>query len=929
MGRNCPKCNVTYALDQNGKHNCPIITCRTCKGQYKKREFRLDDEDEHRCILYKEEAKEKDTLWNTELEPTGKVQACLAYDIETRIERIPCPQERIFEFEVDENGRYKKGDNGYVKQYVNAFMKHKVEFVACTDMNTLKYHLWKFDPENPDVDPLYQFIMFATSGYNKGNNRFIAHNARSYDSILLSQYLYNNMKDKKVDLTRRGRKILQMKVKITNCRTETIFLDSMSHMVGSLDKIGKDICPGLLMKGYFPHLFHTVENHEYVGELPDKKFFDITTRAKSQKDVDKFNVWWEEKKLEGGEWSFKQEMEKYLKNDVMMLAKILKVFSDSCIQLFKACPWKCMTGPSYAHKISLRNVTENLFDKYPDLKELSKTDPLEYSSRITQLARNETWAVMKPFEYAPVRAALRGGRTECFQMYAELTKEELENGVRYRYVDITSSYPAQQIRQQYPVGLPELIIYDEDFAPCTDGGCPNSIIRTHCKHTYAGGIWTRTPRGHPFTKRYAPSDQPTAETILNTPWSGYACFTLQPPKMKVMLIGVYDTKAEKLVYTAEKIEKIWLPSCTFLTALKYGYKILKVHAYHKYKMKDSLFRDLTLELFIKKTVNSSNEPEDREALARMYDEKFDTEFGDMIRFSGPWCINPALKMVYKILLNAGWGKHAQQPRLTLTQLMKEKTNNFEMNELMDNVNRGTKIVKDIQNVGDYVRCFTIEDTDFTAPDLHGTYLAAGAMVPAYGQLQLWNEMRKIEDENPGEGRRVVYCDTDSIVYKYYPESYGVYNTVENNDLLGGWTREDPEEKGGIVEFVALGPKTYAYKYADGTCSDIKTKGVTVGYATENIFNFEIMKKHVKLQMKYIHEDKDLNSIRKVGSIGIPQVNFFQNKTSIITHKSIKKIGINIDEMKGVMLETGELVPFGFDTAVDQELILSSWEDYIF
>lgn len=494
--------------------------------------------------------------------------------------------------------------------------------------------------------------------------------------------------------------------------------------------------------------------------------------------------------------------------------------------------------------------------------------------------------------------------------------------------DITSSYPAQQIRQKYPVGVPEIKVYDKRFAPCTHAECRHSVNRTWCDHP--DGM--RRPGSTPYTKLYGPENQPTAQQILDEDWGGWVCVTLQPCKMPIMIIGVFDEKAMKNVYTAEKIEKLWMPTCTLMTALKWGYKLEKVHSYHKYKMVDSLFRDDTLPFFVQKTVNGSDNPtsEEREALAKLYDEKFDTEFGDAIRDSGEWAVNNAVKSVYKILLNCGWGKHAQQPRLQETKIIDERVDNGDLNTLLDNVVRGTQSVTNIQNVGIGVRTFAVENTNLTAPDLHGTYLAAGAMVPAIGQLQLWNEMNRVAMSVLEAGdKRVVYCDTDSIIYKWYPEEFGLYNVPEHLNLLGGWTREDPEEKGGIVEFASVGPKTYAYKYADGSYSGVKTKGVTVGYASENILNFETIKKHVKTQMKFIAEDKEKNLKRQVGSIGIPQTNFVLQKTEVVTHRSVKKIGISLKSMKGVMLENGDMVPFGYEDAPDQEVVMSGWADYIF
>ena len=62
-----------------------------------------------------------------------------------------------------------------------------------------------------------------------------------------------------------------------------------------------------------------------------------------------------------------------------------------------------------------------------------------------------------------------------------------------------------------------------------------------------------------------------------------------------------------------------------------GYKLVKVHSFHKYKVAESLFREDTLSLFIHKTLCSGKEPQDLEAFAKKYDDKFDVDFGDLFR----------------------------------------------------------------------------------------------------------------------------------------------------------------------------------------------------------------------------------------------------------------------------------------------------------
>ncbi|PIC17425.1 hypothetical protein B9Z55_023669 [Caenorhabditis nigoni] len=76
-----------------------------------------------------------------------------------------------------------------------------------------------------------------------------------------------------------------------------------------------------------------------------------------------------------------------------------------------------------------------------------------------------------------------------------------------------------------------------------------------------------------------------------------------------------------------------------------------------------------------------------------------------------------------------------------------------------------------------------------------------AYTTSYARFYLYDFMEKVGGEN------IFYADTDSIVYRI-PE--GEEDPLENNigSFLGDLTSE---LSGEMLEFVALGPKTYCYK----------------------------------------------------------------------------------------------------------------------
>jgi len=384
----CPKCNEDYIVGQHS--NCPFTTCYICSGHYKKRRF---GGEEHRCILYRAERKEEKNIWNTDSEPEGSVPALLDYDIESTMIEKPVIEGRtdiIREFNLGVDGKYAIGENGYVRSTMTSYDTHQCNFIKCKDQGTGEE--WRFYPNlnDPDDDVLGRFIDFATYGYNRGNNTFLAHYGKGYDTVMVAQRLYEKMVDKDVELTRSGRKILKMTVTKRGSKYVTKFQDSQCHLPGSLANLAKGMCPGVLLKGYFPHKFNKRENYGYVGEVPAKEFFDAGFSAKSQKDMDVFDTWYEGR-VRQGEWSFMIEMDLYLSNDVHVLNGVETTYAKICMDDFGVNPWKFMTGPQFCHDESIRNVSKNLNDAHSNWEDLRKNDKKAFVLEVTEAAKNETW----------------------------------------------------------------------------------------------------------------------------------------------------------------------------------------------------------------------------------------------------------------------------------------------------------------------------------------------------------------------------------------------------------------------------------------------------------------------------------------------------------------------------------------------------------
>lgn len=75
-------------------------------------------------------------------------------------------------------------------------------------------------------------------------------------------------------------------------------------------------------KGEFPHDFNLPENQNYVGPLPEEKYYG--TRFMTDKRYTEFKKWYDEERVSISEgvkpdWNFQTEILKYCENDVDVL----------------------------------------------------------------------------------------------------------------------------------------------------------------------------------------------------------------------------------------------------------------------------------------------------------------------------------------------------------------------------------------------------------------------------------------------------------------------------------------------------------------------------------------------------------------------------------------------------------------------------------
>ena len=91
-------------------------------------------------------------------------------------------------------------------------------------------------------------------------------------------------------------------------------IDSSNFVQGPLSDFPKTFGLTELKKGYFPHLFNTKENENYVGSIPDKKYYCYNQMKPEARKT--FLEWYLQKVPENYTFDMEKEIVGYCNSDV-------------------------------------------------------------------------------------------------------------------------------------------------------------------------------------------------------------------------------------------------------------------------------------------------------------------------------------------------------------------------------------------------------------------------------------------------------------------------------------------------------------------------------------------------------------------------------------------------------------------------------------
>jgi ribosomal protein S20 len=261
-------------------------------------------------------------------------------------------------------------------------------------------------------------------------------------------------------------------------------------------------------------------------------------------------------------------------------------------------------------------------------------------------------------------------------------------------------------------------------------------------------------------------------------------------------------------------------------AIDKGYRIEKIYEVWHFKEKSNeLFRGYVKDFMKIKLETSSwkNDFNTIEEYINTVKEKLDITL-DKNNIQE----NPGKRAVAKICLNSLWGKFGQRQNMSKTEYVTDIKRFYEimLDDRLDNIN--LTFLKETMVQMSY----SLKDV-FVEND-HNTNVFIAAFTTSNARLRLYEMLDYL-------GERVIYYDTDSIVYI----DDGT-KPIKTGCMLGEWT----DELGGdyITNWVSTGPKSYDY-VTNSQKEMCKIKGFFLNYENSQFLNFKTMSKMVKKDCK--------------------------------------------------------------------------------
>ena len=394
------------------------------------------------------------------------------------------------------------------------------------------------------------------------------------------------------------------------------------------------------------------------------------------------------------------------------------------------------------------------------------------------------------------RDAFFGGRTEGFKLYEEATDER-----HIKYYDVTSLYPWVNKTGKIPLGHPQVIT--ENF---NDISNYEGLIK--CKVVPPRGLHIPVLPVKCNGKLMFSLCRSCTETFQQTECTHTA------GERAFIGTWVSDELKEAIAqgYVLQRIFEVW--------------HFDNISQYDPYSKSGGIFTEY-VNTFLKVKQEASGWPEwcvDENTRQKYICQYYQME-GILLDYDKIE-YNPGLRSLAKLMLNSFWGKFGQRANLTQTTHTDDPARFFDM------MTSDQQKVKNVQFINDESVMLEWAYHDDFIEASSRTNVIIAAYTTSQARLKLYSYLKPL-------GKRVLYCDTDSVVFTSVPGQW----EPPLGDYLGDLTDEVSENT--ITSFVTGGPKNYAYTLLkpamNGNSTVCKVRGITLNFKNCMDINFNTVK----------------------------------------------------------------------------------------
>ncbi|MDI9312371.1 MAG: DNA polymerase, partial [Limnohabitans sp.] len=774
-----------------------------------------------------------------------------------------------------------------------------------------------------------------------------AHNFKGYDGHFVFRDLFDR------DFTTilpimNGTKLL--KIDVGNTR----FIDSLSFFQLPLAALPKSFGFSELVKGYFPYKFNTPENIDYIGNIPDKDYFNYERMKEGEKES--FNVWYTS--FNSSSYNFKEEMIKYCMNDVHILLKSVYMFKKQFKDITEIDP--------LSRNFTLAAIGLEVFRaKYLKQDSLG-INPISYGTKQSKIANSwldftqsqYSQIIKREFKIGPYfsdgcipeekivfefHGCFYHGCPLCNDIFSENQPDEEGWTFKDKYLKTvrrTSNIRSMgyQVIEKWECQFNQDMISNESLKTFIDDRLRyynklEIVGEANIRESFFGGrtnniqFFYETSENevieykdvcslYPFVlkNKHFPVNHPQIITSnfdysLDYYFGFIKCKVLPPNNLYLPVLPMrYDhklkfvlcNKCSELMQQTEchhtdeerSLTNTWT-SIELKEALDKGYKVMEIYQVLHYENKDdTLFKEY-INTWLKVKQEASGWPSwvQTEVEKHQYIQNFETREGIQLDFNNIQK-NPGRRFIAKLMLNSFWGKLAQRPNHVKSVVCHHYA------EYWNVINDDKYKVEGEYMPNDSTIILSYKFKDDNDADLGNTSIAISSFVTAYARLELYKIMEKIN--NIGEDR-LLYFDTDSVIFV---KKHGD-QVIETGDYLGDLTDEIKDNYGPTAfcrKFVSCGPKNYGLeiqKNENESHSTLKVKGIRLDGKSLEILNLDLMK---NLAEKYIEGHNEQISIEQF-KISCDKYNHF------VTSKYFDKVYRVVSEKRKIV--SYKTFPFGY------------------